>query len=186
MLSPEHSFIDVEDYLLIDSTSKTAKYEYLDGVLYMLAGGTNNHSIIAANVTAILNYTLRKKPCIVYSSDVRVKLSESKYVHPDVTISCDKRDSQATDNIQYPRTVIEVLSPSTEAKDKGEKLLAYLNCPSLEEYILIDSRIKFVEVYHRDTSKWRSVISQSDDVVLLPSISLEISIEDIYAKTSIS
>jgi Uma2 family endonuclease len=107
-------------------------------------------------------------------------------VHPDVTISCDKRDSQTVNNIQYPRTVIEVLSPSTEAKDKGEKLLAYLACPSLEEYMLIDSRTKFVEVYHKDKNKWTSVISQSDDSILLPSISLEISLEDIYAKTGIN
>lgn len=186
MLLPDDPFVDVEDYLLVDTTSKTAKYEYLDGTLYMLAGESNNHSIIAANLTAILNYALRKKSCIVYSSDVRVKLSESRYVHPDVTISYDERDSQAVNHIQYPRTVIEVLSPSTEAKDKGEKLFAYLECPSLEEYILVDSKKKFVEVYHKDKNRWTSAISQSDDVILLQSIDLEISIEDIYAKTSIS
>ena len=185
MFLAEHPDMDVEDYLLLDTTSKTAKYEYLDGMLYMLAGGSNNHSIIAANITAILNYALRKTPCIVYSSDVRVKLSESRYVHPDVTISCDERDRQASNNVQYPRVIFEVLSPSTEVKDKGEKLLAYLDCSSLEEYILVDSRTVFVEVYHKDKNKWTSTITRSDDPILLQSISLEISLEDIYAKTSI-
>ena len=78
MFLAEHPEMDVEDYLLLDTTSKTAKYEYLDGTVYMPAGGSNNHSIIAANITAILNYALRKKSCIVYSSDVRVKLSRVK------------------------------------------------------------------------------------------------------------
>jgi Uma2 family endonuclease len=182
---PQFPHIDVEDYLMLDNTSKTAKYEYLDGELRMLAGGSPVHSLIATNLTAILKYALRKTPCIVYNSDVRLKISESKYVHPDATVTCDERDRDKTDNIAYPRVLVEVLSPSTEAIDRGEKLIAYRAYATLEDYILIDSRRKAVEVFHREGKKWVISIFGPGDEVEIPSLDLQIPIEEIYEKTRI-
>jgi Uma2 family endonuclease len=138
-------FMDVEDYLALDEKARSVKYEYLDGRLRMLAGGSPDHSIIAANIVGILYGALRKTPCTVYNSDIHFKLSESRYVHPDVTVGCDERDRGKRDSIQYPRLVIEVLSPGTENVDKGEKLEMYLDHPSIEEYILVASQKKIVE-----------------------------------------
>ena len=130
--------MDVEDYLLLDNTSKTAKYEFSDGNLYMLAGGSPDHSLIAGNLTTLLNNALWETACNVYTSDIRFKVSETKYYHPDITVSCDQRDKETKEDIQHPRLLVEVLSPGTEAKDKGEKLFTYLECPSLEEYLLVN------------------------------------------------
>src|SRR6266700_974048 len=117
MASPEYPYIDVEDYLALDNTVKSARYEYIDGTLRMLAGGSPNHSIITNNIASMLNNALRKKPCIVYSLDVRVRLSAMRYFHPDVTVGCDERDREQMDAIEYPRILVEVLSSSTESID---------------------------------------------------------------------
>ncbi len=185
MALPEYPYIDVEDYLTLDNTVKSARYEYIDGRLRMLAGGSPDHAIIAANLIAILNFAFRGKPCIVYSADIHFKLSESRYVHPDVTVSCDPRDKHKKDNIQHPRIIVEVLSPSTEAIDRIEKLEFYLEHSTMEEYILIGSQRKFVEVYHRDGDIWTSRVYKPNDVIYLKSIGLEITFAEIYDKTSL-
>jgi Uma2 family endonuclease len=138
MALPEYPNIPIEDYLTLDHNSANARYEYLDGELRMLAGGSVYHSIIAANITGILYGLLgNNSPCTVYNSDIRLQLSKSRYVYPNVTISCDQRDQEQGDTIQYPRIVIEVLSPSTE-------------CQSVQEYIMIDSQKISVEIYRRE------------------------------------
>jgi Uma2 family endonuclease len=183
---PQFPHIDVEDYLTLDNTSTTAKYEYLDGEISMLAGGSPDHSLIATNLTAILKSALRKTPCVVYNSDVRVKLSEARYVHPDATVTCDERDRNNTDSIEYPRIIVEVLSPRTEAIDRGKKLIAYRSYPTLEDYILIDSRCKAVEVFHREGKKWVLSTFGPGDAVEIPSLDLQIPIDEIYEKTRIT
>ena len=92
MALPEYPFMDVEDYLALDEKARSVKYEYVDGRLRMLAGGSPDHSIIATNIVGILYGALRKTPCTVYNSDVHFKFSESRYFHPDVTVGCDERD----------------------------------------------------------------------------------------------
>ncbi len=152
----------------------------------MLADGSPDHSIIATNITSILHSALRKTPCTVYNSDIHFKLSESRYVHPDVTVGCDERDREKKSNIQYPRLIVEVLSPVTETIDRGEKREMYLDYLSLEEYILITSQKKMVEVYHRDEAIWVSRIYKPNSMIALTSIPVSIPFEDIYEKTSLA
>jgi Uma2 family endonuclease len=186
MALPEYPFIDVKDYLALDEKATSVRYEYFDGQLRMLAGGSPDHSIIATNIASIFHSALRKTPCTVYNSDIRFKLSESRYVHPDVTVGCDERDKGKKDHIHYPRVIVEVLSPGTENIDKGEKLDMYLDYPSIEEYILVGSQKKMVEVYHRDGDAWVSRRYKPDNIIQLRSIDVSISFEDIYEKTSLS
>ncbi|MBV9259203.1 MAG: Uma2 family endonuclease [Ktedonobacteraceae bacterium] len=186
MALPEYPFMDVKDYLALDEKAISVRYEYIDGRLLMLAGGSPDHSIIATNIASILHAALRKTPCTVYNSDIHFKLSESRYVHPDVTVGCDERDRSKKDNIQYPRLIIEVLSPGTENVDKGEKLEMYLDYPSIEEYILIASQKKIVEVYHRDEDTWVSRIYKPGSIIHLKSINVSVPFEDIYEKTSLA
>ena len=109
MALPPNPLMDVEDYLKLDQNSKNARYEYLDGELRMLAGGSTYHSAIIANLTAILGRALENGPCWVYNSDIRVKLSESRYVYPNVSVSCDQRDKELDDTIHFPCMAVEVL-----------------------------------------------------------------------------
>src|SRR5690242_11651326 len=117
--NPQPQRMTVQDYWNLEEHSDT-KYEYIDGYVYDLAGGTAAHSQIAINVTTALNQELQSGPCHVFNRDMRVQLSDDRYVFPDVTVSCDLAD--AVDDvtmIRSPRLVIEVLSNSTEAKDRG-------------------------------------------------------------------
>jgi Uma2 family endonuclease len=154
MALPHYPYISVDDYLILDRTSKDARYEYLDGELYMLAGGSNDHSLIAANLIGILQQALEDSPCRVYTSDVRLQLSEKRYVHPDTLVSCDQDDIEQEDTISHPSFVTEVLSPTTETIDRVKKAIYYRECESIQEYLLIDSQRIFVELYRRDRGVW--------------------------------
>jgi len=116
--------MDVEDYLRLDQGNSSMRYEYLDGELHMMAGGSPDHALIAANLIIALGSALADTPCVAYDSDAHVQLSELRYVHPDVTVTCDERDIEADIEtpIKYPRLIIEVLSPSTELLDRSKKL----------------------------------------------------------------
>lgn len=146
---PRQSVMSVEEYLTLDRNSIEARFEFLDGHVYMLAGGTANHSIISANMIRELGLLLRGGPCRVYTSDMRIKLSERRYVYPDVTVSCNERDRGAVETLQSPCLVVEVLSPSTEGYDRGKKFSYYRACPSIQEYVLVDTQWQAVEVYRR-------------------------------------
>ena len=111
MALPNRPTMSVEDYLALDRSSREARYEYIDGVATLLAGGTADHATICVNLTSLQHSALRGKECRVYNSDLRVRLSRTRYVYPDLSVSCDTRDRGQTDTLQSPRLVIEVLSP---------------------------------------------------------------------------
>ena len=180
MALPEYPLIDVEDYLHLDRHSQDRRYEYLDGELLMLAGGSTYHSRIIANLTGILYSFLKEGPCNVYNSDVRLQLSESRYVHPDVTVSCDPRDNELDDMIRYPRLIAEVLSPSTEALDRGKKFLYYQECATLQEYIMVDSQSIRVEVYQREGDGWKFHTYGPGSTVVLENSSIQFLVNDLY------
>ena len=135
MALPDGPFMSVDDYITLDDISKEARYEYLDGELLMLAGGSNDHSIIAANLIGILQQALEENPCRVYTLDIRFQLSERRYVHPDTAVSCDQNDIEQEYNINSPSFVAEVLSPTTETIDRGKKAIYYRESASIQEYL---------------------------------------------------
>jgi Uma2 family endonuclease len=141
--------VSVEEYFKIDSTSEE-RYEYVNGYMYMLAGGNPNHAIIGTNVSSILKGSLRGRRCRVYSPDIYFYLSETHYVHPDVTVSCNEQDRIDPDGIRNPCLVIEVLSPGTEAHDRGKKFAWYRACPSIQEYMLVASEYVEIQIYQRE------------------------------------
>ncbi len=148
---PHRSTMSVEDYLTLDRSSIEGRYEFIDGQAYLLAGGTANHATLSFNMMSAIHSLLRD-PCRIYNSDLRVRLSKSRYVYPDATVSCDPRDRGEVDTIRYPRLIVEVLSPSTEAYDRGRKFGYYRDCPTLEEYVLVDTQRQAIEVYRREAS----------------------------------
>ena len=150
MASERTPTMSVEEYFELEENHPDTRYEYLDGYVYMMSGGSANHAAIRGNIYAILKNALRGGPCRAYNSDMKARVSEKRYFHPDVTVSCDPRDRGTTAVLQSPRLVVEVLSPSTEARDRGRKLQCYLACPSVEEYLLVDARSMRIEIYRKE------------------------------------
>ena len=180
MAQRKYSNMSVEDYLILNKNSKDTRYEYLDGELRMLAGGSPDHSIIIANLTATIKAPLKGSPCRVYNSDVQLKLSEKRYVFPDITVSCDERDRNQKETIRHPRVVVEVLSPTTEATDRGKKAAYYRACPTIQEYVMVDTEEVFIEVHRREEERWTINTFESGDTVALESLGVQFLIEDAY------
>jgi Uma2 family endonuclease len=180
MAQREYPTIDIEDYLMLDRNSKNARYEYLDGELKMLAGGSPYHAAIIANLTIAIGKFLADSPCWIYNSDVRLQLSPTRYVHPDVTVSCNEQDHESDDVIQFPCLVIEVLSPGTEAIDRIKKLAYYQECPTIQEYLMVDSLSIRIEAYHREEDGWKLRIYGPESTIKLESLNIQFPIKDIY------
>jgi Uma2 family endonuclease len=173
----------VEEYLKIDEDSYEARYEYIDGDVRMLAGGTNNHAMISVNISSILHQALVEQPCITYSSDARVQLSPSRYVYPDITVSCDEREQGNDKTLLYPRLIVGVLSPGTEAYDRGNKLRYYRECPTIQEYMLVDSQQPFIEVFKRQENNfWTYHAFESGDIVELACLDVRFPASEVYRK----
>jgi Uma2 family endonuclease len=180
MASERTPTMSVEEYFELEENHPDTRYEYLDGYVYMMSGGSANHATISGNIFAILRGSLRGGSCRAYNSDMKVRVSENRYFHPDVTVSCDPRDRGTADLIQSPRLVVEVLSPSTEARDRGRKLQCYLACPSVEEYLLVDARSMRIERYRKEQKKWIYDAFEAKDEVELTTSGVRFPVADAY------
>jgi Uma2 family endonuclease len=170
--------ISEQDYLDGEETSDI-KYEYIDGYVYAMSGASNNHNLIAMNVSVAFANYLKKKPCRPYMSDMKVRVG-SKYFYPDVIVDCSQLsgDSYFT---EAPTILVEVLSKSTRRMDETIKRNAYMQIPSLQEYILIEQDIVDVEVVRRSNG-WLSEHYFLGDEITLTSIGLTLSVADIYER----
>ncbi|HVB73340.1 MAG TPA: Uma2 family endonuclease [Ktedonobacteraceae bacterium] len=183
MVADRHRLLmSVEEYLELDRTSQDARYEFIDGVVTLLAGGTTNHSRICVNIVSQLHDALRGMACQIFNSDLRVSVSGSRYVYPDASVSCDVRDLQGEEDILYsPRVIVEVLSPSTEAKDRGKKFSYYRGCSSIQEYVLISTQEQAIDIFRRQTDKlWTFHLFGPDDEVELKSLNIRFPIAAVY------
>ena len=178
---PRDPSMSVEEYLQIDRSSIETRYEYIDGYVTMLAGGTLDHATIGANIISILRRSLRGTPCRVFTSDARVRLSRTRFVYPDASVSCDEQDRGQSDNVQSPRLVVEVLSPSTEGYDRGRKFGFYRECPTIQEYLLIDAQRPMLEVYRREKHDlWILRAYRLDEDVELTNLGLHFRVSDVH------
>src|SRR5689334_5798251 len=129
----------VEEYLAMERASEE-KHEFLDGEIYLMSGASRNHNRVTANTIITLGNQLYERPCSVYPSDIRVKISDfGQYTYPNVSVVCDPEhiEDSDQDTLLNPVVIIEVLSPSTESYDRGKKFQHYRTLDSLQEYILI-------------------------------------------------
>lgn len=156
------------------------RYEYIDGHVYAMAGGTANHDTIKSNIQRILWNLLRGSNCRAYSSDMKVYISETCYFHPDVTVTCDPRDRGRVQAIQSPRLVVEVLTPTTEITDRTWKLKDYRMHPTIEEYMLVDSQSLKIESYHKKHNRWIYEAFENTDEIMLSSLDVHFSFADVY------
>ena len=180
---PHRLSMSAEEYLALDRNSLEARYEFIDGIVTMLAGGTVNHSRVSINLLLVLDHALRGRSCMVYNSDMRVSISESRYVYPDISASCDSHDQEQGDSdiLHYPCVVIEVLSSSTEAYDRGREFDYYRACPTIQEYMLVDTQQQAIDLYRRQTENlWTFHPLRSGDEVELKSINVHFPIASVY------
>ena len=170
-----------EDYFAWEE-KQLEKHEYIDGQVYAMSGGSVNHSRIAVRLTTLFSNHLENSSCETGNSDLRVNIAGTKnYTHPDVSVTCDDRDKTTTQYITYPCLIVEVLSPSTEAYDRGGKFRMYRNNPVLQDYLLVSSTSIEMDLYHKkDTGEWLIINYKEDDTIELKSINLSFAIEQVY------
>ena len=158
------------------------RYEYIDGEIIAMTGGTIPHNDIALNFYRALYPHLRQRGCRANVSDVKVEDSKNeRYFYPDLVVTCDAEDLQAQDLVKHPTVIVEVLSPSTAGGDRGTKLKCYRQIPSLQEYVLVDSQSMAVELYRRGDGKmWLYSEYESGETVRLESLDFELDLSVLY------
>jgi len=176
----DNIFISAEEYIIWEPTQEQ-RYEYWDGQVVAMSGGTRNHNRVSANFFKLLDDFLAGGLCEPYIIDVKVMVEPGrKYYYPDVVVTCDDRDRNPQ-LIQFPCLIIEVLSPATEAVDRGRKFIAYRQFSTLKEYVLVQVEQPGVEVFRRnEQGKWVLSDYTLGDILLLESVNLEIVVADLY------
>ena len=158
------------------------KHEYVHGVIYAMSGGTSDHGRIAASMIIQLGTALRGRPCNVYSSDVRIRIVETDMAtYPDTSVVCGKLEHAVDDRhgVVNPLLIVEVLSDSTEAYDRGAKAAHYRRIPSLKEYVLVNQKSQKIEVYRRfEHNRWEfSEYGPGEQAVILET---NLSVDAVY------
>jgi Uma2 family endonuclease len=173
----------------LERFSPDRKYEYLNGMAYLMSGGSVAHDRITRNVGYALDNQLRSGSCRAFGVDVQVLLGTKKdskkhYAYPDATVSCDAADRRPENTlIESPRVVLEVLSPSTEARDRGVKFKAYQGCPTMQEIVLMSQFAQYVEIWQRDDqdiATWHYRHYGPGEIVELNSINVQFDIAYVY------
>jgi len=158
------------------------KHEYIDGEVYAMSGGSVNHGRIAIRFTAMFDTHLENSGCITGNSAIKVNIAEANnYTYPDASVTCDERDKSTANYFTYPCLIVEVLSNSTEAYDRGGKFRMYRNNPTLIDYLLVSSTSIEIDLYHKnDAGDWMIFNYKAGDTIALKSINLSFAIEQVY------
>lgn len=174
--------ISVEDYLEGEKISPV-KHEYVDGEVFAMAGTSDRHNRIAVNLTTALDNHLQNSPCEPFSSDIKVQATKNVFYYPDILVSCEE-NPQSPYFRNQPILIIEVTSPSTEKIDRREKLLFYLQMPSVQEYVIVSQQKMAVEVHRRQPDgRWITYyFDESDDIVEFASIELSLPLTEVYRR----
>ena len=153
--TPQLPLMTPQEYLEWEE-KQPIKYEYINGEVFAMTGGTLPHNSIALNLASALKTHLRGKSCKVFMADAKLGVSETgPYHYPDVMVTCDQRDQTAREVVYHPCLIVEVLSPSTEGFDRGKKFRHYRRIKTLKEYVLIDSETMSLECYRlNERSQW--------------------------------
>ena len=180
--SPQFNYLSHTEYLQLEEQSDL-KHEYIDGEVYAMAGASDRHVTITLNLASSLRSHLRGSGCRVYLSDMKAKIeAANRFFYPDVMVTCDERDKNNKNYKEYPCLIIEVLSDSTEAFDRGDKFSDYQQLESLQEYILISTKRQKVDCFRRnEAGLWvLQPYSLPNSSVQIHSVNLEIDFATVY------
>jgi Uma2 family endonuclease len=180
-LPATQALISVSDYLEGEEISKI-KHEYIAGEVWAMAGASDAHVTITLNIASLLRIKLRGKLCRPYMSDMKVSVQQDDaFYYPDVFVSCTESDRQIDYYKEQPIVIIEVLSKSTEAYDRGDKFASYRKLASLQEYVLINTQKQQVEVFRKnEIGQWVLFDYVGDDEISFTGVDFSCSLNDIY------
>ena len=169
------------DYIALEERS-TVKHQMMHGELFDMAGGTPTHARLGVSVSAQLFQQLQRKRCHAYSSDLRVRAGELT-TYPDVTVVCGRleRDPDDPNTVVNPTLIVEVLSDSTEAFDRGEKFAQYRTVPTLREYVVVSQHRARIEVFTRSDNGWTLRDANAGQRIEVASIGCVIDVDEVYA-----
>jgi Uma2 family endonuclease len=184
MAQPAPTLLTGAEYLALERSSP-AKHELFQGQLVAMAGASLEHNVIVANIVAALHAALRDKPCVALPSDMKVLVRASgHYYYPDASVVCGTAEfaDDERDAIVNPTVVVEVLSDSTERRDRGNKFHDYRSILSCTDYLMCSSTEPLVEHYTREADGWRLREYAAGEVVPLRGVEITISVTEVYAK----
>ncbi|MCL1467139.1 Uma2 family endonuclease [Argonema galeatum] len=179
------NYISPQDYLTGEELSPI-KHEYIDGQIYAMAGASDAHVTITGNLFALLRSHVRGTGCRVYMADMKAYIETANiFYYPDVMVTCDARDSAFPNHKKYPCLIVEVLSPKTEAFDRGDKFSDYQQLETLQEYVLISQKRQRLECFRRNAEGFwvLQTYNQGSDIHLA-SIDFRTSIDSLYEDVS--
>lgn len=184
------TYITPEEYLSLERQAEY-KSEYFDGEVFAMVGASRKHNLITTNISRELSQQLKNKPCEVYSSDMRVRIPNANlYTYPDLSVACDepKFEDAEVDTLLNPTLIVEVLSRSTAAYDRGGKFAFYRTIESLNEYLLVSQNTFHVEQYAKQPDgRWLlSDFRAPEDMLQLDSVQCSLSVKEIYDKVSVA
>jgi Uma2 family endonuclease len=178
-----------EQYLVFERAAET-KHEYAGGEIIAFAGASRAHNLITGNIHYRLRTQLEGKPCEVYVAEMRVRATPTNYVYPDVVVVCGEPrfEDDEFDTLLDPTVLVEVLSPSTEARDRGDKLHHYASIESVRDYLLVSQDRIGVDHYVKQAgNEWKLYsYSRPEEKVQIESLACELLLADIYAQVQFS
>ncbi|MCM0590332.1 MAG: Uma2 family endonuclease [Gloeotrichia echinulata IR180] len=180
-ISQSHPYISPEAYLEAEKTSPI-KHEYIQGQIYAMAGASDSHVTITANLVTLLRNHIRGSGCRLYVADMKISIqSLDIFYYPDIMVSCDQRDTNFEYFKRYPSLIIEVLSPSTEAVDRGDKFSDYQELDTLQEYVLVNQNRQRVDCFRRNyEGRWVLYSYRDNQELQLTSLNFSCPLVDVY------
>ena len=180
-VSKSRTFLSTEEYLAAEQDSPI-KHEYIQGQVYAMAGASDAHVTVSLNLATLLRNHLRGTGCRVYMADMKAQIeSANVFYYPDVMVTCDARDKNFTYFKRYPCLILKVLSPTTEAFDRGNKFADYRRLETLQEYVLINPETMSVECFRRNSEGFRVLYPYGEgEEVRLASVNFAVAIANLY------
>ncbi len=184
-LRPRYS---AEEYFALEEKSPV-RHEFFEGEVFAMAGESIAHNTIAQNVTFICRQAIRGKKCRVLMEGVQLTVEHDQhYTYPDIMVSCDPHDQRESRRLHSPLLIVEVLSPSTEAYDRGLKFNQYKKLPSLRHYLLVSQKTWLVEWYQlREPGVWsHTALAEAADAVVIPELNLHLTLVQLYEDAGVA
>jgi Uma2 family endonuclease len=162
--------ISEAEYLLAEESS-TVRHEFVDGYVFAMSGSTDAHNIVSGNIFGFIHGHLRGGPCRAYTNDMKVKIESARsFYYPDVMVTCEQFQAKTVLKTE-PVLLVEVLSPSTAAIDRREKLIAYQKIETLKEYLVVHQDRQQVELYRKEADgQWSVIVLTAGDELVLESL----------------
>ncbi|HEY0945184.1 MAG TPA: Uma2 family endonuclease [Opitutaceae bacterium] len=185
MESAAHSHLSADNYLTSEQAGEV-RHEYIGGVVYAMAGASEEHGLISGNLYVALRQHLGAGPCKTFIADMKVRLEIARddiFYYPDVLVTCDPADTHRFYKTR-PVFIAEVLSPETERYDRREKFLSYIRLPSLNEYLLISQSEPLATLFRRDRA-WEPEHLHPGQELILPSLDFRMPVAALFAGVSL-